>query len=138
MQAAISTASLDVVGTGYMLDKLRSMSLPRVRLHGFVEESEKHALLAQTHLLLVPGTREGWGIVAIEAAAHGVPAVAYDVPGLRDAVVDGETGVLVTATPEALAEAAVSLLRDPQRWEYMSHQARLRAAGLSCRLTVDW
>ena len=43
----------------------------------------------------VPGDVEGFGIVAIEAAACGTPVVASDIQGIRDAVIDGETGFLL-------------------------------------------
>jgi glycosyltransferase involved in cell wall biosynthesis len=48
--------------------------------------------------------REGWGLVITEAAAVGTPAIAYDVPGLRDSVT-ASGGVLVEPNPRALAEA---------------------------------
>ena len=49
--------------------------------------------------------REGWGLVVIEANAMGTPAVVYDVHGLRDSVVDGDTGlVCFENTPSGLAE----------------------------------
>lgn len=120
-------ASLDVVGGGYLLDELRRSAPPGVTVHGYVSEEEKARLLHRADLLLVPGTREGWGIVVLEAAAHGVPAVAYDIPGLRDAVVDGVTGVLTKPTPEALAAAASAVLRSPARWSAFRRAARERA-----------
>ena len=45
----------------------------------------------------LPGDVEGFGMVAVEAAAHGLPTVAFDVGGVADAVLPGKTGVLVTA-----------------------------------------
>jgi glycosyltransferase involved in cell wall biosynthesis len=47
---------------------------------------------------------EGWGMVVMEAAAHGRPTLAFDVAGVRDAVVDGETGVLVKTEDEMIEE----------------------------------
>lgn len=46
-------------------------------------------------VLAVPGDVEGFGMVAIEAAAHGLPTVAFGVGGVPDAVVDGQSGSLV-------------------------------------------
>ena len=61
------------------------------------------------------GGGEGFGIVYLEAAAHGLPVVAGNVAGARDAVADGETGLLVDPTdPLAVADAATSLLLDPE------------------------
>ena len=75
-------------------------------------------------MLLVPAVREGWGLVVTEANAMGTPAVAYNVPGLRDSVVNGVTGVLVSNnTPNDLAECAIALLRDQVLLEKYSNNA---------------
>ena len=59
--------------------------------------------------------QEGFGIVFLEAAAAGVPQVAGDSGGASEAVLDGETGLVVTdpGDPGAVAEALRSLLADP-------------------------
>src|SRR5262249_46456373 len=61
---------------------------------------------------------EGFGIVYLEANAHGLPVVAGNVAGALDAVVDGVTGLLVDPTDHvAVAEAVTSLLLDRERAE---------------------
>jgi len=137
VRAVFPGATLDIIGAGYLLDSLRADRAPGVHVHGYLPEPEKQALLAETDLLLLPGTREGWGIVATEAAAHGTPVVAYDIPGLRDAVDDGRTGVLVDRTPEALARAATALLRDSQTWAAMSAAAQDAARRHTWERTAD-
>ncbi len=67
----------------------------RVAFHGFVAPEVKQRLLAAAWLTVSPSQAEGWGLTVIEANAAGVPAVAFDVPGLRDSIVHGETGWLV-------------------------------------------
>src|SRR5260221_7845432 len=124
---AVPDATLDVVGDGYLRAQLERLGAPGVRLHGFADEPTKLELLRRADLVLMPATREGWGIVAIEAAMQGVPVVGYDVPGLRDAVVDGVTGVLTPACHQDLAAAAVALLGDPGRWLALSRTAQERA-----------
>lgn len=121
------SASLDMVGSGYLLPQLAALGSPGVAIHGRVSEGAKRALLARADALLLPGTREGWGIVAMEAAAHGIPVVAYDIPGLRDAVVDSVTGVVVPPNATALGLATISLLQDSDRWRQLSGAARQRA-----------
>lgn len=101
-----------------------------VTLTGYVSEEERNRLMHQAHVLALSSVREGWGLVVIEANALGTPAVVYNVPGLRDSVRDGETGVICPKnTPKALGEEIASLLNDGLRlatlsraaWEY-SHQ----------------
>lgn len=123
----IHGATLDLVGGGYLETHIRGEHHSGVTVHGFVPEVVKTSVLSQSDLLLLPGTREGWGIVALEAAAYGVPAVAYDIPGLRDAVLDGVTGMVVPSNPAAMGSAAASLLQDPDRWGQFSWAAQQRA-----------
>lgn len=120
-------ATLDLVGGGYLEAPIRDQHHPGVTVHGYVPEARKISLLSRAALFLLPGTREGWGIVAMEAASYGVPVVAYDVPGLRDAVLDGVTGILVPPRPDALGVAAIGLLQDPDRWRRLSEAAQQRA-----------
>lgn len=105
-------ATLHMVGDGYMLDDLRSAAGDAVTFHGYVSEEKKRSLMRRGHALLVPGVREGWGLVVTEANAMGTPAVGYDVHGLRDSIKDGETGLLCDPAPEAMAERGVELVRD--------------------------
>ncbi len=61
----------------------------------------------------MPSVREGYGIVAIEANACGTSAVGWDVPGLRDSILDGKTGILVPFDDTyKLAEQVVALITD--------------------------
>jgi glycosyltransferase involved in cell wall biosynthesis len=112
-------ARLWVVGDGYMKEKLRTMvsamfpTSSDITLFGKQSNAQKLELMSRAHVLLVPGVREGWGLVVTEANAMGTPAVAYDVPGLRDSIIDGSTGTLVHAGDHvALAIEAVELLRN--------------------------
>ena len=82
-------------------------------------------------LLCLPSHREGFGNVVIEAAALGVPTVGTRIDGLRDAVVDGVTGVLVPPKDSAaLADALVGLLTDEARRKQMGSAAQDRARRL--------
>lgn len=88
-----------------------------VHLHGFLSADAKNALLAGADLHLTASEFEGWGLSVIEAASLGLPTVAYDIDGLRDAIRDGETGWLA-APGENLAdtaERALKELADPVR-----------------------
>ena len=74
------------------------------------------ALLRSAHIAVQPSTyREGLPKSALEAMASGKPLVATDIPGCREAVVDGQTGFLVPPRdPMALAEAMKKLIDDPR------------------------
>ena len=79
-----------------------------VDLPGRVSEEVKFELLATAWLTVAPSAAEGWGLTIMEANALGTPAVAYDVPGLRDSVRHGITGWLVRQG-QSLADALVKL-----------------------------
>jgi phosphatidylinositol alpha-1,6-mannosyltransferase len=73
---------------------------------------------------------EGFGIVFLEAAASGIPVIAGRSGGVPEAVVDGETGLLVSGTDVAEMTAALSsLLGAPERRRAMGNAGRLRAAS---------
>jgi phosphatidylinositol alpha-1,6-mannosyltransferase len=98
-----------------------------IRLCGSLPDLERDRWLDRAHVLSMPsrlpaGTAagEGFGIVFLEAGMHGIPAVAGDVGGAVDAIVDGETGLLVDPTDHvAVANAIADLLEDPQRAQRM-------------------
>jgi len=93
-------AKLSVVGTGEEYLKLVKLVndlkiAHAVIFHGRVTEKEKAVLLSQSWAALQPSQMEGWGITVIEANAAGTPVIASNVHGLKDSVIDGQTGVLV-------------------------------------------
>ncbi len=63
------------------------------------EKDSKVKLLQKAWALLLPSVKEGWGMVVTEAAACGTPSIVTDVTGLRDSVIDGRTGFIVSADP---------------------------------------
>ena len=86
----------------------------RVSLLGFVSEEEKRTLLRRSWANLLTSPKEGWGISNLEAAGCGTPTVASDAPGLRESVVDGQTGILVPhGDVSALAGAIGRIAEDP-------------------------
>ena len=129
----IPDARLVIVGAGDRRDALealtRSLELGEaVRFTGYVPAEEKVRLLTRAEVAAYPSSKEGWGITVIEANACGVPVVATRVPGLRDAVVDGETGLLVPlGDREAMARALIGLLRDRSARDRLAGNAVTRA-----------
>ena len=120
---------LVIAGDGPERGYLESLAGPDVLFTGRVSERRKHQLLGSAWLLLHPALIEGWGIVVTEAALRGTPTVGFDVPGLRDSVDDGRTGVLAR-TEAAYASAWAALALDPSRRTDMGEAARHRAAQL--------
>ena len=109
------------------------------RFLGTVSDEERDLWLRRARLLAMPsrlpalgGAGEGFGIVYLEAAAYGKPVVAGNVGGALDAVVDGETGLLVDPTdPLAVAEAITSLLLDETLADRLGAAGRARAEAHS-------
>ena len=90
---------LKIVGGGPLLKKLpawiQSHGLDgKVELTGFVPAARKYELLSSSLALLQTSYKEGWGLTVVEAARLGTTTIASDVPGLRDSVRNGETGLL--------------------------------------------
>jgi glycosyltransferase involved in cell wall biosynthesis len=118
---------LVVVGEGPELERLRALAGPGVEFTGRVTAAEKGRQLGAAWLLIHPAHHEGWGTVVMEAAAAGLPTVAFDVPGLRDSVEDGVTGVLA-GDEDAFLDAWTRLATDTSVRAQMSAAARRRAA----------
>jgi glycosyltransferase involved in cell wall biosynthesis len=131
-------ARLIIAGTGDHADALRSLAErlgldgEAVEFRGFVSEAEKVELFRRSWVHVLTSPKEGWGITNLEAAACGTPTVASDSPGLRDSVVDGETGYLVShGDVDALAERIGRLLRDSALRDELGRGAHRFASGFT-------
>ncbi|HTZ92325.1 MAG TPA: glycosyltransferase family 4 protein [Streptosporangiaceae bacterium] len=123
--------TIDVIGRGPASEQLAAEIAnrdlgDRVRLRGYLTEDAKRAGVAASVLHLNTSQGEGWGLCVLEAAQLGVPTVAYDVDGLRDAVRHGVTGWLVRAGEriEDVVERALEELADPARRAEIAHACR--------------
>lgn len=108
------------------------------------DEAHKAAWLARASVCVMPNVRvagdmEGFGIVALEAAAAGCPLLASDLEGLKDAVADGESGALVPPGDAAAWIGRVDdVLARPREAQRMSRDARaFVAAGRSWDRVID-
>ncbi|MGX7825470.1 glycosyltransferase family 4 protein [Actinokineospora sp. 24-640] len=135
------TLRLEVVGTGWWLENLREHArlrgvADRVVLHGWVDEQRKHEILAGAWVHLCPSVKEGWGIAIMEAAAHGVPSVAYRAAGgVAESIVDAETGLLAEDFEQFAAHVERLLDARAERAE-LGRAGRRRARGLHWDNTV--
>jgi len=122
-----------VVGDGFLEDELRRMVVRRglsdaVRLEGRRMDVRPYLLAAD--IFVLPSEREGLPLVLLEAMACGLPAIASDLEGNREVIVEGETGRLVPAgSAQALADAMLSLAVDGRERARMGAQASQRAAA---------
>lgn len=127
---------LDIVGCGPWRDVLADYAEQRgvgerVTLHGWVDEAEKHAILARSWVHLCPSVKEGWGLVIMEAAAHGVPSVAYrSAGGVAESIVDDSTGLLAKDFDDFASNVDELLTHDARR-HAMGDQAVRHAARYS-------
>lgn len=100
----------------------------RVHFDGAMSHAELADLMRGASVFLVPSHSETYGLVALEAAASGVPVVAMATGGLPEAVHDGETGLLMRdRSPETWARALTRLLDDAELRERMGRAGRALA-----------
>jgi glycosyltransferase involved in cell wall biosynthesis len=132
--------ALDVVGTGDDLARVRSAVHETdlddvVTLHGFLSDADKSRVLSRAMLHVCASDAEGWGQVVMEAAAHGVPTLARDVPGLRDSIRDGETGWLVPEVSPSTDDDLVARLASgiASSLQAMSDPATRSRTVVGCR-----
>ncbi|MCS6975602.1 MAG: glycosyltransferase family 4 protein [Gemmatales bacterium] len=108
-----------------------------VRFHGWVRSDKRNELLRQADLLVVPSIwPEPFGHVGLEAAQHGVPAVAFAVGGIPEWLQDGVTGRLAPSDPptvEGLAEAICACLADDSKLAAL----RRNAYEFASRFSMD-
>jgi phosphatidyl-myo-inositol dimannoside synthase len=109
-----------------------------VHFVGEVDDDARNRWLDTAHVFAMPsrlsarGGGEGFGIAYLEAGAHGLPVVAGDVAGARDAVVHGSTGLLVDPTDHVQVAGAVSdLLLDGTRAASMGRAGAAHAGELT-------
>jgi glycogen(starch) synthase len=129
--------TLTIAGDGtqqqWLIDQARKHKvLKAIRFTGRLDHEELVALLHTVDATVLPSHYEPFGIVALEAAATGVPLVTSNVGGLGEAVINGQTGVsFAPRDVAALAAAVRTVLDDPDA-------AQRRAVAARDRLTSDF
>lgn len=158
--AQVPGVQLHLIGDGVAAPELaaqvaRSAAGDRIQLHGRLPGAERDRLLSTGWLSASASTGEGWGLSVMEAAALGIPSVAFSVPGLRDSILNGRTGWLVPrlesgpdgdpanrgreAEVQALAaglRSAVEQLADPATARATARQCRAWAGSMSWAATA--
>jgi len=145
IRARVPHARWVVVGDGSLRDELQAMVNSRglaecVTFAGALSDEGRDGWLDRADVFVMPsrlmpgslGGGEGFGIVYLEAGIHRLPCVAGNVGGSVDAVIDGETGLLVDPTDHvAVANALADLLLDPPLRLRLGRAGRARAEQLS-------
>ncbi|GAB5465181.1 MAG: glycosyltransferase family 4 protein [Candidatus Kapaibacteriales bacterium] len=134
---------LEILGKGDYRGSLESLVKElkisdKVTFHGFVSDKMKIELLSSSHLMVNPSMKEGWGITNIEANACGTPVIAANVPGLKDSVSDGISGLLYEyGNIDALAAILKDLYLNPKKIEELSSGAIDWAKQFSWDISAD-
>lgn len=136
MLTELPGVTLDIAGQGdhgeTLEEEIWSRGLgSRVRVHGHVDEQTKADLYRSAWLHVTASASEGWSLTVMEAALCGTGSAALAVGGLRESIVDGQTGILA-ANPAELTQRVRALLADPAERERLGAAARERA------LTFTW
>ena len=134
----IPEAKLVVVGEGdfkkSLIDLANKLNIKdKVEFTGFVDQSEKVKRLQRAWVAVCPSLKEGWGLTNIEANACGTPVIASNVPGLKDSVMDGKTGLLFEyGDVRQLSDYLIKILSDTDYGE------KLRQGGLAWAKRFSW
>jgi len=119
-----------MAGKGDMLEELnnlvKSLELDNnVKFVGKIPHNEVPVFLANIDIFVMPSNYDSFGVAAIEAQAMEIPVVATNVGGIPEAIVDGETGILVEPrSPRKLADAIISLIDNPELRAEMGKNGR--------------
>lgn len=134
---------LQIIGDGDDRPRLEKIAedagvLERILFSGFVPENVKAPMLQRMNFVVNTSSKEGWGLTVVEANACGAPVIAADVPGLRDSVVDGKTGILYPyGEIDRLANEIAALLRDRKRRDQLRTEALAWAASFDWEIATD-
>ncbi len=133
--AEYPTAKLTIAGTGESRARLERISeslglTTYIDFSGRVNDEQKKALLSSSWAAIQPSSYEGWGLTVIEANACGTPVIAANVPGLRDSVIQGKTGILVKSrSVQELTNAIHEMIKNKGARERLSAHAKIWAAN---------
>ncbi len=131
--------TLNVIGEGWWRAELETAAIrwgvaDCVTFTGFIDEQDKENVLSRSWLMLAPSVKEGWGLMVVEAATHGVPSIAYrSAGGLAESIVHGQTGILVDDDINALIDATRAVLSDDLYRNALGDAARDHVSGFSWR-----
>ena len=133
-----------IIGNGHKiyLKSLKKLAV-KLRIHkkvtfcGYLDQKTKVNYLKKAKIILIPGIREGWGLVATEAQATGCVPISYDIPGLRDSIQNNVNGLLVKSNPDSLSKAAIALLTNDSLRSHLAKNSFMHAQKFSWENTYE-
>jgi len=130
-------AKAAIVGTGPLESELKKISIDLgvkdnvAFISNFIEGKKLIGLIRSAKILILPSTREGFGLVLAESMACETPVLAYRVAGVKDVVVDGKVGYLVEKrNSQEMFDRAIELLDDTKLRIKMGSAGRKRVENL--------
>lgn len=131
-------AKLVIIGSGQkkmeyeLKEKVRKMNLqPNIEILGYLKDDEAYGIINASRVFILPSYEEGFGIVALEAMACGVPVVAWDLPVYHEVFPKGIVKVPL-GNFKKFADEVLMLLNDPELYE------KLRGDAISTASKYDW
>lgn len=143
MQDSYPDLELLIVGRGPYRERLEAFAKSlgisdSVRFLGYLSEPQRDEILRGSITTIAPSIREGLGLNVLEAFRCGTTCVGWDVPGTRDVISNGITGVLVKfGDLGALATAIKDLLSDPEKRDSLARSAFDQVSSIPIPESID-
>ena len=126
LEAYLLFVGPDEGGFAERIKEICASKIKNVRMIGFTTEPNKY--LAAADVLCLPSYREGFGNVIIESAAMGIPAIASNIYGITDALINNQTGLLHEAKDiPGIHSKLEQVLKDPLLVKKLAIAAKQRA-----------
>lgn len=124
---------------GYIKKIITKLDLQKnVFTYGYVSESKKIQIIDKSHFIVIPSQKEGWGLTVHEANSRGVPAVGYNIPGLKDVIKDKINGVLTEKNnPENIAKEILTIFTNQKLYNKLSTTSILERRRYTWEKTVE-
>ncbi len=120
--------ALTIIGDGARREELETIFAGTgTHFTGYLLDEELARAFASADLFAFTGPNETFGQVVQEAMASGLPAIVIDQGGVKDLVLEGETGFICAGEPQAFADAVMRLREDDALRQQMSSRARALA-----------
>jgi len=141
----VPNAKMYIAGNGEefqtIKDEITKYNLKdKVLLLGNISEKEKLRLMQQSWLFVTPSSMEGWGLTVLEANACGTPSLAFNVPGLKEAIKNNYSGYLID-TEKELNEKIIKLINNKKLRDKLSKNSIKWASNFnwdtSAKKTLD-